>query len=331
VNTADNLQVDYGVWDSGSSMFVESGITPTLSLNGSTMTLTVPLSGPLGNLSPQAIVNLGAAASYTPSSGPPTIAQDSVSAIGPNGSATDVSNDVSGCSAPCSTSASYYPLIDLVGASAKTSVPTSEFGSHTLFIEFDVAALHSTIGVCRYPAAFTAPGLVDSEWIAQFNPSGQDNGDANGGFDTVVLVYTPQQSSPCATQSLDTASALSAGLFTIDGSGNLVGGTALPISVDVPNGKIVVQADTSVAEFAGFSNNSLVTFGTDAIYGPNEGTYDSLATGPFTIAFGSVTDPTSDLQSCVTPCATSDAWYPEIDLKKVSVARPNEIFQNGFE
>lgn len=323
VNTADALQAGVGTWNNGTQLY-DFGSSPQIALdfNANTITLATDLAGGLANLGSTSVIIGSSVATYST-----TTANDATDPIGPNATTTDPSGDVGNCSGSCSAGASYYDIIDLVGLTTKTSSPIDAFGSNTLTFEFDLSSLPTNIGLCRYPAAFAASPGVDSFWLALIDA---DNNPSTGlgGYETGVIVVTPPQPSGCSTSSAPIATALSAQLATIDGSGNISPfGDPLPLTIDQPGGRLLVQVDRTVPQLSTFSAGP-VSVATQATYGV--GTFANDQTGIFHIG-ESVTDPAVDVANCSGACSPAQSWYPQTDLIGAALRRPNNIFSATFD
>ena len=236
VATQSNIVASLFKWNGSSFEITNAAVDVALDFAGATMTLTTPATGDLAGLSANTTVSLQSVAPYS-SSGTTTLASDSTATFNLGNSVVSPPNDVQNCSGSCNTGASWYPLVDLTGASATIGQVTNP-GGNTIDIEFDVAALHSTIDICRYPAAFMQDGLSDSEWVAQFNITGVDDGAGAGGYNTAVFVITPQQSHSCAPSTLPTTSALSGVLAQFDSAmGQYVGVDTVPLDITIRDRK----------------------------------------------------------------------------------------------
>lgn len=119
-NTADSIVVNVLVWSAAQSTFVPSDATATVSTDFSAHSITVSsdLSGPLGGLDAASRLLASTIGFYQPTMGAPAVAQDASSWFVPGAPLTLAANDVQGCTAPCSPSADWYPMIDLVGVAA---------------------------------------------------------------------------------------------------------------------------------------------------------------------------------------------------------------------
>lgn len=336
VSTSSALSAEVGVWDSSQNQFVASNLQATVApdLGSNSITVNADLSGPLANLTPQSRISIGSIGAYTPTGQSPTDASDSTSSLITVGTATtDPANDVQNCSTPCGTSASWYPLIDLLGADATTSLPLPAFGANTVYLEFDLAGLPATMALCRYPAYFANySNSYDSAWLAALDLDGNSSTPAGspGGFEAAIAVYTTPQPSGCTPNSAALNSALTAELDKFDAASNvMVFVSSLPVTTDAATGKIVVQADKSVAALSGLSSNSLYIEQAAANYAsPPQTAFDQGGThvgSAFTAAN------TTGVQQCSTPCSNTVSWYPQIDLTGGSMTLPDEVFRNGFE
>ena len=329
VATQGNIVAALFKWNGSTFEITNATVDVAFDFAGATMTLTTPATGDLAGLSANSKVNLTAAAPYS-SGAAVNVASDSTTTFNLGSSVVAPPSDVQNCSGPCNTGASWYPLVDVTGASA-TIGQVINTGGNTIDIEFDVAALHSTIGICRYPAAFTQDGLSDSEWVAQFNITGVDDGAGAGGYNTAVFVITPQQSTSCSPSTLPTTAALSGVLAQFDSSfGGYVAVEIVPLDINIASGKIIAHAPTSTGFFGGLSSNSLVAIGTQALYANAQPAADGLPTA-FHYGAGAQSDAASDLQGCSSPCSTAQPWYQEVDLRRVTVTSGEHIFSSSFE
>ena len=127
-DTQSSLIVAVEVWDASQGTFVLAPIAPTLSLDfaRSTMTITVPADGSFAGISSSSPVRVATFATYSSPAGA-TAAQDMTAEFTFGNGAVDATNDVAQCAPPCSSAASYYPLIDLVGASLGDVIFQSSF------------------------------------------------------------------------------------------------------------------------------------------------------------------------------------------------------------
>ena len=127
-DTESSLIAAVEVWDASQGTFVLAPIAPTLSFDfsRSTMTVTVPAGGPFAGISSSSPVRVAALATYTGAAGA-TAAEDSTAGFKFGNGVVDATNDVGQCASPCSSAASYYPLIDLVGASLGDVIFQSSF------------------------------------------------------------------------------------------------------------------------------------------------------------------------------------------------------------
>jgi len=335
-NTADSLAAGVFAWSDADQMFMPTDATATVSLDfvAHTITINTDLMGALSGLTPSSKLLVSTVGAYQPSMGAPTVALDGTStAFHVDEPVTLPANDVQGCASTCSPGAPWYPLVDLVGMEVTTAQPLSAFGSNTMYVEFDLATLPTAVDLCRYPTLFAMhPGGIDSQWLALFNPSGADSGDGSGGYETLVAAYTTPQAQGCSANSAPMATSVSAELDKWDAAQqNYVMVATLPVSVDVANGKIIVQADRSAASLAGLSAASLIREVSGAAYlqaAVEQDAYD--LSDPFGLG-ASFTDPAQDVLACTAPCSTAVSWYSQIDLVGGSVHLVDEIFENGFD
>ncbi len=104
----------------------------------------------------------------------------------------------------------------------------------------------------------------------------------------------------------------------------------VPLDVNVAAGKITAHiADTS-GLLAGLSSKSLILIGTQAPYGPSESANDGFPNF-FHYGAATLTDPSGDVQGCVSPCSAAQPWYQEVDLLHASVTQSGRIFSSNFE
>lgn len=125
-NTVQSIDAGMLKWDPAQNTFVDSGQTATLTLDLANHTISVAadISGALAGLSAASLIHMYAVGIYYPTGGPTLQAYDSNNAtpLYPDGSASLPSLDVQNCSAPCSTSATWYPLVDLTGVAATVHI-----------------------------------------------------------------------------------------------------------------------------------------------------------------------------------------------------------------
>lgn len=335
VATTSALSAVVATWNSAQNQFVPSNLPATVVANlaSNSMTVSADLSGPLANLAPQSQIYVAALGSYTPTGTSATTAYDNMASIAAGATATDPAGDVQSCGAPCTPSVSWYPMIDLLGASATTSLPLPAFGANTVYLEFDLASLPATMALCRYPAYFaTSSGSSDSIWIAGLDLDGNSSTPIGspGGFESAITVYTTPQSSGCTPNSAALNSALTAELDKFDTASNaMVFVSSLPVTADAATGKIVVQADKSVAALSGLSTNSLYIEQAAGNYAsPPQTAYDQ---GGAHVGSAFTTAATTGVQQCNTPCSNSVPWYPQINLTGGSMTLPDDVFRNGFD
>lgn len=335
-NTAQSLEGTVLKWSAADNNFIDTGATVAISedFTAHTITVTTDLAGALAGLSNASHYALGTAGVYTPSaSGTPTSALDQSSSLQLGVPVTLPAGNVQQCTAPCSAAASWYPLVDLVGAEVSTAQALPAFGKNTMYVEFDLASLPATVDLCRYPGLPTGgASFSDSNWLAAFAPTGADTGNGSGGFETIVVAYTTPQTQSCSANSAPMASSIQAELDKWDAAQQTyVMVASLPVDVDVASGKIVVQADRSAAPFASLSAASKIIESGSANY-LQAGTLQSAFDLSSSFGLGaSFTDPTQDVQSCTAPCSTAVSWYPQIDLIGGSVHLVDEIFGDGFD
>jgi len=328
-STTSSLMAGMAVWDNAQQAYALSAVQPTLDINLATKTLTVsaPMSGPLAKLSVNSKIYPAADGGYSGGMGV-QVAYDNTQPLNPPATASDPSNDVQGCSSPCGTGVSWYGLIDLTGVTLSTAPPLPMFGTNTVYVEFDVANLPASMSLCRFPETST---FADSDWAALIDVDGNTNTGLNG-FDAIVEVYTVAQDPSCMPNSvpLDQALQGEAGHWD-DAQQNFIEDTALMVYADAATGRIIVQADRSQAPLTGLSNAS--RFGVQATGAYPSGNSQPVAYDiiPLT-AFGLfASDPTGDVQNCVSPCSPAASWYGQIDLVGASMHLQDEVFGDSFE
>lgn len=350
-SAASSIVAGMQVWDATQQNYVDSGQTVNVAVDpvGSALIISADVSGALANLTSVSRFFEVDTGGYTPlgsgNNGPATAYDDSVGIPIPAGYGLILpANDVQGCSAPCSTSAPWYSLVDLVGFSVNTTSPLPsppppykppQYGANTLDVEFDLTSLPASINTC--PSNRTGYGY-DLIWIA-----GVDFSTSVGVYQTLITAHTPLTYGCGNTQSL---TALNGTLFHLDPNNISNGYTYvadLPVKVDIANGKILVQADRTNQYLAGVSSSTVaqfVTIGEVAASAPN-GDFPSVsyANGLFStfpsdngpqFNFGSsFTTPANNVCTSSTSCISSA--YPQIDLIGGSVHMDDYIFRNGFE
>ncbi len=322
------------VWDPLTQNFVNSEQVAILSLDfvANTLTITTDLSGVLASLSPQSLIYAGSFATYTPTSQPATYAFDKAGPIHVGDSIVSLPNNVMQCTSPCSPASSYYPLIDIVGVAITTGVPLDAFGSKTLTVEFELAALPANLSLCRYPALFAYSGGNDYLWLALFDTDGNVNtGQPGNGSDAQIVVHSTGQTQGCSTNSAPVGQALSAELDQWnDAQQNFVFVGNVPVTVDRSRGKIIVQADRTLAGLTSLSAHSVLFELTAGHYNSGSSPYALNASQPFVLGT-SFADAEGNVSNCSLPCATTVDWYPQIDLVGGSIYLADEIFHAGFE
>jgi hypothetical protein len=332
VNTQDTLLAAVLKWNAAQQNYVDSGITPALTLdfNAHTMTVTTDLTGDLANLAGNSKLSGAALASYTASGNIATSAYDNTGATTPGDSISDPGGDVQGCTTPCSAAASYYPIIDIVGLSSTTSQPLDTFGVNTLTVEFDLASLPTNLNLCEYPGLFSSFPGVDYGWVANLDVDNNPNSGLNG-FEVIIEAFSTQQPQGCSTNAVPFAQGISADLEQWDDAQqNYVQVVDLPVTVDLAAGKIFVQADRSLAALSGLSASSPMVDLTVGLYNNGQMPYAEDVSSLYALG-KSFVDPGDDVSNCSTPCATNVNWYPQIDLVGGSAHLPNRIFSSGFE
>ncbi|MBS0486189.1 MAG: hypothetical protein JSS13_02515 [Proteobacteria bacterium] len=324
---------DLGVWDTSQQNYVDSGIPVSVALDftAKTITMTAPLIGPLANMKGIATLYAGTEGVYTATSNGSvtTFAQDNGNAFTTLSSMTDPAGDVSQCSSPCSPSASWYGLVDLLGASATTTAPIATYGAGTVYFEFDMAGLPATMSLCRYPQSST---FSDSQWDAFINPGNTAN-PAPSNFSTAVFAYTIPQAVACMPNNVLLGQALQAEIDHWDSTqNNYVKDADLPVNADANTGKIIIQADGKATALAGLSTQSPmgeVDAGAYPSGNPQQPfAYDNVS--PLQLGTP-VSSPSGNVQNCSSPCSTTVSWYPQIDLVGGYIHLADHIFTGDFE
>lgn len=323
---------DLGVWSSSQQNYVDSGIPVGVALDftAKTITMTAPLIGPLANMKGIATMYAATEGVYTDPNGTrPTFASDNGSAFTTLSGMTDPPGDVSQCSSPCSPTASWYGLIDLLGASAATTTPIAAYGANTVYFEFDMAGLPATMSLCRYPQSST---FSDSEWDAVLDIDNNTN-TGQSGIDTIVTAVTIPQAATCTPNSLLLGQALQAQIAHWDATQqNFVKDANLPVNADANTGKIVIQADRAATALTGLSARSLMGEQGAGAYpsgNPQQPfAYDGV--GPLQLGTP-VSSPVGNVQNCSSPCSTTVSWYPQIDLVGGYVHLADHVFTGDFE
>ncbi|TAH46408.1 MAG: hypothetical protein E6R11_00920 [Rhodocyclaceae bacterium] len=107
-----------------------------------------------------------------------------------------------------------------------------------------------------------------------------------------------------------------------------------PVRVDTATGKIIVQADRSIAPLSSLSAASLIYMQTFRLYWP----YPTQPDNPYATDVlsgislgGTFVDAVGDVLNCSLGCSTGASWYPMIDLVGGSVHLQDRIFRNAFE
>jgi len=252
---------------------------------------------------------------------------------------TDSMDDV--CTANLSCASSTHPQIDLVGGSLylQPITPPPPFGGNTIDVEFEVAALPTMVNLCN-SSVFLENSGYDLVWVAGI---GLNVG--LGAYETLITAHTPLRQY-CSTPSpASLASAIQATLFHLNPN-DVVSGYALigslPVTVDIPAGKIRVQADRTDPAFGNLSAT------TQSIYFTREAALTSPdgAFAPIDIAgalgsgfprddgtqfsFGaSFTDPVDDVCTANSSCASST--HPQIDLIGGTTHMDDYLFRSGFD
>lgn len=323
---------DLGVWDSSQQNYVDSGIPVSVALDftAKTITMTAPLIGPLANIKGIATLYAATGGVYTDPNGTiPTFAGDNGNAFTPLSGMTDPAGDVSQCSAPCSPTASWYGLVDLLGASAMTTAPIAAYGASTVYFEFDTAGLPATMSLCRYPET---SAFSDSEWDAVLDIDNNTNTGLSG-IDTVISAVTIPQAATCAPNNVPLGQALQAEIDHWDSTqNNFVKDADLPVSADANTGKIVIQADRNATALAGLSAQSFMAEQAAGAYpsGNSQQPFAYDTVGPLRLGTP-VSSPNGNVQNCTSPCSTAASWYPQIDLVGSYIHLADHVFTGDFE
>jgi hypothetical protein len=346
-STQQRLETEVAVWNSSQQTFIDSGQTATLALdfNAHTMTVITDVSGALAGLTTLSPIRAVSAGTYTSSANGPSFATDNAGPITVGNSIATAANNVQFCTAPCSTGASWYPLVDLVSLGAITAqpLPTPEsppaFGATTLDLEFDLVSLPTMVSLCNSSIFRTNPGY-DLMWIAFANY----NAAGGGVYETMIAAHTPLQPGCSTPSSAALASSVQTTVFHLDPNNIQNGYTyveVLPVTVNTASGKIVVQANSTDPNLAGITSGTLREFTVEDAISSNNGDFSSIqligglgATYPQddTAQFNfsaSFTDPAGDV--CTSSSSCTSASYPIIDLTGGSAHMDDWIFRNGFE
>jgi hypothetical protein len=350
-NTQQSLVASVAVWDTSQSTFLPSDQTAVVIPNftAKTLTITTDVSGALANLNTGSTITVQSVGPYTPSAmTTPTLAQDIANTIVAGTSTTDPMNDVEDCSAPCSTTVAWYPLIDLTGFSVSTTSalpappppppPPPPYGANTVDVEFDLASLPTSVTLCDSTNLHNGPGY-DIMWVAGTN---YDTG--LGACLTLIAAHTPLEDGCASPVSAPLASSLLVNVFQLDPNNPLNGYTnaadLLSVSADTANNKILVQLNYTDSHFATLSSSALAEFTVENVASSAQGDFPGveLSAGLTSgvprdqgaqFSFGSsFVDPINDV--CTMSGCTS-ASYPVIDLVSGSVHRDDYVFRNGFE
>jgi len=331
-STQSSVIAAIGVWDRttpGGYMPSDIPVNLSFDFTARTITMTAPLIGPLANMKGIASIYTGAQGSYTPTGSTPNVAYDNGGTFSTLSGMTDPAGDVQQCSAPCSPTASWYGLVDLLGASATTTAQIAAYGTGTVYFEFDMAGLPATMSLCRYPQS---SAFSDSEWDAALDVDNNTN-TGSGGLDTIVTAVTIPQAATCAPNNVPLGQALQAEIDHWDSTqNNFVKDADLPVSANANTGKIVIQADHNATALAGLSAHSLM--GEDAIGAYPSGNsqqpyaYDTVSPLRLGTPVGS---PGGNVQNCTSPCSTAVSWYPQIDFVGGYIHLADHIFTGDFE
>jgi hypothetical protein len=118
VSTDGNVLVEFNYWDNLLKQFlrVDAHVSLILDFVNSSMTVEVPVTGPLVGLSSNSVINVSAYANYTSDTGTSS-ATDAIPVFSFGSLVTSPQGDVAGCSLTGCQGQSWYPLVDLVGAS----------------------------------------------------------------------------------------------------------------------------------------------------------------------------------------------------------------------
>lgn len=344
VSTASNIIAGMLVWNATQQNYVTSSTQPVnLTFGANSFTLSADVSGALANLSSASDFWEFDQGAYT-SGATPTSAYDGTTTLITTGyGLTLPAGDVQGCSAPCSPTAPWYQLVDLVGFNVSTTTPLSPpsspppvppFGANTVDAEFDLTSLPTSINTC--PGNRSGYGY-DLIWIAGTNLNA-----SLGAYETLVTAHTPLADGCGGILSLTT---LNGTLFHIDPNNPANGYTAvanLPVKVDTVHGKIVVQADRTNQYLSGLSSSTVMTFitvgeaassatGDFSPIGTAAQLFNTFPTdnGPQFNFGGSFTTPANNVCASATNCTSSAS--PQIDLTGGSAHMDDYVFRNGFE
>ena len=196
------------------------------------------------------------------------------------------------------------------------------FGSRTIYAEFDLNSLPTTVNLCNSGVFLDGSGY-DLLWAAGvgFNAS-------LSAYETLITAHTPLRQNCGVSSPASLASVMQATLFHLDpnnvGNGYALVGS-LPVTVDIAGGKILVQADRADPAFSGLSDATQSAYFTieTAVTSP-DGAFSPLgvaaalgSTYPRDDApqfgFGDTfPDPAGDVCTANLNCASST--HPQIDL-----------------
>lgn len=338
-NAQQSIVSSMYVWDQAQQTFVQNSQVVNLSLDftAKTLGMSTAVSGPLDAFTALSRMYFVTQGSYLPSNGNPNLASDVAEPVHAGDSNADPSNDVQVCEAPCSSGAPWYPLIDLVGVSASTSESLPAFGENTVYLEFQMASLSEMVGLCLYPGQFTNP-MSEWAWYAWSNiDNNLATGDPSSGLDLVVSVSTQPPLPGCTPYSANLEQSVSVELYRYDSAlGDFVAVPieTWPVRVDTATGKIIVQADRSIAPLSSLSAASVIYMQTFRLYWP----YPTQPDNPYATDVlngislgGTFVDAVGDVLNCSLGCSTGASWYPMIDLVGGSVHLQDRIFRNAFE
>ena len=344
-STGSSIIAGVLVWNAAQNNYVDSGQSANISIGANSFTIVTDISGVLANLSTESKYFAASLGSYTAAGSGATSTVDSTNEIGIDNSVTSPAGNVQNCVAPgCSSSSSWYPLVDLVGLSSNTTSPLPSppppppppppFGANTVDAEFDLASLPASVNTCPGNRAGYGYDLI---WIAGVNYNA-----SLGTYETLITVHTPLAYGCGGTVSL---TALNGTLFHLDPS-NLSNGytsvTNLPVTVDAVHGKILVQADRTNPYLAALSSSTPVQYFTsEEVTTSYTGDFSPVAaaaalfqtypqdTGPQFDFGSSFTTPSNNVCASTGSCTSSAS--PQIDLIGGTAHIDDYLFRNGFE
>jgi hypothetical protein len=120
VSTQDNIVAALFQANATGDAFDQTDIPVAMAFDfiHSTLTATTRITGPISGLWLGSVISVVSGGGYLANAGNvPSYADDDMTSFLFQSSATDAQNDVQQCSAPCGPSATWYGLIDLIGAS----------------------------------------------------------------------------------------------------------------------------------------------------------------------------------------------------------------------